>query len=365
MDIEFFKRLSRYPFIVNHEFYDTAELKQNKTCSKSCTRKDCLELLSSASNYTEYVCSYGYNNILFTTGELKIIINGMIFDDNTLIPKGRLDVRKSWIVNRENLIIFLNKVYEIEKYIQTKLNENIEQNFSMFHDFKTSMAIILNCSQEIINKQIGKTFEEKIENSDQSIKSLYHALDLLTSQVGMMDVIVNPNSIKYGITKPVNAYKLFDKMIKLFDHMAKKRNIALIIETDGNYYPNSLCYESIEFLPLILLDNAIKYSLDGSNVFINFSKPNQNTIKIRVKNTGPIVEPQNSEKIFDKFFRDKNAIDFSRRGIGVGLWTAKKILEAHASKLNYMSENISGKTGVNIFEFELLTSQSFSVVNAQ
>ena len=355
MDVEFFKRLSRYPFIIEGNFYDSIELRQNKTCLKNCVKKDCLSLLDSSLNYTEYTCSYGYNNVLFKSGNLRIIINGLIFDNNISIPKGRLEVRREWRVKKDSLLIFLNKIDEVEKYLQANLNENIEKNFSMFHDFKTSMAIILNCSQEIINNQPGKTFEEKVENSDQSIKSLYHALDLLTSQVGMMDVILNPNSIKYGSKKAVNVYKLFDKMIKLFDHLAKKRNVSLNFTTDGNYFPNSLCYESIEFVPLILLDNAIKYSIDGSVVTIRFSKPYYNTVKIEVQNLGPIVENENWEKIFDKFYRDTNAIDFSRKGIGLGLWTAKNILEAHNSKVIYKNEYKKGKIGINIFEFELST----------
>lgn len=44
---------------------------------------------------------------------------------------------------------------------------------------------------------------------------------------------------------------------------------------------------------------------------------------------GPLVK--NEDKIFDKFFRNESAIAFSKEGIGIGLWVAQKILNAHDS----------------------------------
>jgi len=353
MDKELIRTLSKYPFIIENEFIDSVELKQNKTCIEKCKEKDCLILLESNSNLEEYTCSKGYNNIISIVGELKFVLNGLIFEDNKTIPQGRKEVRKDWIVRRNEITSFFNKIDNIEIYLEKSINETTEKNFSMFHDFKTSMSIFYSCTQDIINNLQGDTFLEKLENSDKSYKDLYNSLDLITSQLGMVDVILNPNSIKFGSKKSINLYKLFDKIKALFSHLStKKRDVNIKLSSEIRV-DDCYCYESIEFIPLILLDNALKYSVSDSDIEIKFEQ-HYGVLKVIVKNIGPLVSDENKDKIFEKFFRDESGKRFTKEGMGMGLWIANKILEAHDCKLEYhKNQRDTGTIGLNIFEFEL------------
>ena len=176
----------------------------------------------------------------------------------------------------------------------------------------------------------------------------------------MIDVIANPASITFGNKKEISIYKLFHKMSILFRHISVKEKIAIeLINIDDAFIRNSYCYESIEFIPLILLDNAIKYSAEFSTVKIEITQQ-YNKVKIKVKNIGPFVKDENREKIFEKFFRDDSARTFSKGGIGMGLWIAQSILESHGSKIYYNKDNsASGDIGLNIFEFDLATIQTY------
>jgi len=145
MDLDLFKSLSKYPFLYEESFYDSTELKQNKTCLK-CAEKDCITFLSNKGHLTEYVCSKHYNTIVIIINNLKFILNGLIYKTNKLVPQGRKEARKDWIVNQESVMNFIYKIQEIEKHLINKINETMEKNFSMFHDFKTSMIIFFNCT---------------------------------------------------------------------------------------------------------------------------------------------------------------------------------------------------------------------------
>lgn len=353
MDKELIKTLSKYPFIIENEFIDSIELKQNRTCIEKCKEKDCLNLIESNNNLEEYICSKSYNNILSIVGEVKFIINGLIFENNKEVPHGRKEVRKEWIINRKDVLIFINKIIEIENYLEKSINETTEKNFSMFHDFKTSMSIFYSCTQDIINNLPGNTFLEKLENSDRSYKDLYNSLDLITSQLGMVDVILNPNSIRFGSKKQINLYKLFDKIKALFSHLSTRKKDVNIKLSSEIRVDDCFCYESIEFIPLILLDNALKYSVSETDIEIKFEQ-HFGVLKVIVKNIGPLVSDENKSKIFEKFFRDESGKKFSKEGMGMGLWIANKILEAHDCKLVYhKNPRDNGNFGLNIFEFEL------------
>lgn len=354
MDANLFSAISRYPFVYNGEFFDSKELTQNKTCIEKCKEKDCIAYFSDNGNIGEqYVCSKGYDNLHFAIKEFKCFINGLIYDTNKAVPNGRKEVRQKWIVNKDSVQLFSNKIYDIENHINTRILETTEKNFSMFHDFKTSMSILFNCTQDIINKLPGNSFIDKLDSSDKSYKDLYNALELITSQLSMIDVILNPKSIEFGKKKRINLYRLFEKIKILFGHLSNKKNdITINIIAEGRV-KDCYCYESIEFIPLILLDNALKYSVSDSEIEIKFEQ-RQDKLKVIVKNMGPLVK--NEDKIFDKFFRDESAIAFSKEGIGIGLWVAQKILNAHDSHLFYYKDLKELRPiGLNIFDFDIKT----------
>ncbi|WP_116787364.1 sensor histidine kinase [Flavobacterium psychrotrophum] len=352
MDVELLSGISNLPFILNNEFHDSISLAQNKTCSERCKEKDCLNLFDSYYN-KDYICSKGYNNYLHEIGDTKVIYNGLIYNDNKDVPQGRKDVRRDYIIERKKLVEHTEKLSRIENYIEKRVNETIEKNFSMFHDFKTSMTIFFSCTQDIINKLPGNTFLEKIEGSDRSYKDLYNSLELITSQLRMVDVIINPKSIIFGSKRNINIFQLFEKITKLFNHLStKKRDINIEVSRE-TWIDNSYCYESIEFIPLILLDNALKYSVPNSTIEIKFEQSGNN-VRVIIKNIGPIVSDENENKIFEKFFRDPFGEEFSKEGIGMGLYIAQQILLAHDSKLNYFKDVKENKLiGLNIFTFEL------------
>lgn len=356
MDVELFNAISRYPFVYNGDFFDSKELKQNKTCIEKCKDKDCIEYFSRNNKFgEEYVCSKGYDNLNFVINDFTCFVNGLIYESNRSVPNGRKEVRKDWIVDKNKVLMFSDKIYNIEKHVNKRLLDTTETNFSMFHDFKTSMTILFSCTQDIINNLPGDSFNQKLENSDRSFKDLYNALELITSQLGMIDVILNPKSIEFGVKKRINLYRLFEKIKILFGHLSnKKQDITINILSEG-WVKDCYCYESIEFIPLILIDNALKYSVKESEVEIKFEQ-RHNNLKVIVKNIGPLVKDENENKIFDKFFRGETAKAFSKDGIGMGLWVAQQILNTHDSRLYYFKDKKDNRTiGLNIFQFDIKT----------
>jgi signal transduction histidine kinase len=78
-----------------------------------------------------------------------------------------------------------------------------------------------------------------------------------------------------------------------------------------------------------LLSNSIKYA-PGCRVFIDITERN-NQATIRVQDNGPGVPTEKQAKIFERYERvteDRNA-----HGLGLGLFIAKQIVEAHQGKI--------------------------------
>jgi len=91
------------------------------------------------------------------------------------------------------------------------------------------------------------------------------------------------------------------------------------------------------FTNLIL--NAIQAVPENSAGILNIStRPVSNFIEVRIKDTGVGISEKNLEKIFDPFYTTKS------KGTGLGLPTAKTIVEAHRGTIKVESEEGAGTT---------------------
>lgn len=82
-----------------------------------------------------------------------------------------------------------------------------------------------------------------------------------------------------------------------------------------------------------LLENACKYSID-STVAIKISITNQQ-LSIGFENFGPILDKTERTHLFTPFFRGMNTK--GKRGYGLGLVIAHRILQIHGALLDYVS----------------------------
>ncbi|MDQ7785058.1 MAG: HAMP domain-containing sensor histidine kinase [Desulfomonilaceae bacterium] len=81
-----------------------------------------------------------------------------------------------------------------------------------------------------------------------------------------------------------------------------------------------------------LLDNALKYRHQDGKVAFDVEEL-KDEFRCSVWNEGPGVDPKETEKIFDKFYRSGGEGTRNSKGTGLGLYTARRIIEAHGGKM--------------------------------
>ncbi|KPJ98212.1 MAG: hypothetical protein AMK71_11760 [Nitrospira bacterium SG8_35_4] len=96
-------------------------------------------------------------------------------------------------------------------------------------------------------------------------------------------------------------------------------NLISIINADGKMIGRAI---------VNLLDNAVKYSPDGSEVTVKLSDWNLEVL-FEVRDTGTGIADEHLPYIFDAFYR----VNRDTRGSGLGLSIAKTIIDAHGGKI--------------------------------
>ena len=80
------------------------------------------------------------------------------------------------------------------------------------------------------------------------------------------------------------------------------------------------------------MENGIKYSKNGQiEIFI---EPKDERMRIEIRDHGKGISPQNLPHIFDPLYR----VDSQTKGLGLGLFIVKEIIEKHLGKIEIDSE---------------------------
>ncbi len=112
--------------------------------------------------------------------------------------------------------------------------------------------------------------------------------------------------------------------------------------------PESLTVEAnpaeIRRLLLNLLDNAAKYNRPNGRIEIQLRRASESLVEIEIANTGPLISPEDVERIFDRFFQ----VDESHHntGCGLGLSLCRETARAHGGDIRI---KVDEATGMNHF----------------
>ena len=94
-----------------------------------------------------------------------------------------------------------------------------------------------------------------------------------------------------------------------------------------------------------LVDNAIKHTAPGGWVEISLlNLPQQNMVRVEVKDSGSGIPAENLAHIFDRFYRVEVPYERKVSGSGLGLAIAKTIVEAHHGRIGVSSTLGVGST---------------------
>ncbi len=81
-----------------------------------------------------------------------------------------------------------------------------------------------------------------------------------------------------------------------------------------------------------LIGNATKYTPDGAMIVVETKSEKKSTL-FKVADSGPGIPPDQHERIFDPFYRTKDAINYKTPGTGLGLTITKAIVDAMGGRI--------------------------------
>jgi len=92
-----------------------------------------------------------------------------------------------------------------------------------------------------------------------------------------------------------------------------------------------------------LVDNAVKYSPDESNIWLSAHRQGREVF-VNVRDEGPGIEPEHQARLFERFYRIDRGRSRDLGGTGLGLSIVKYIAQAHGGRVSVQSQVGRGST---------------------
>lgn len=253
-----------------------------------------------------------------TTENLDEVIEGENFDDEY----GRLVTTMNKMIRR----------------IKTSIEYMNQFSVSVSHELKTPLTILRGeIELALRSKKTPQEYREILESNYEEtlrliniIERLFYLSKLENSQIRIDKI---PTKIKPFLQTIVKSY------IKL----AEEKNISLILNCE-NFDDNTVDIDPDLLRQAIsnLIDNAIKFSKENSDVNIICKKTAEGKTAISFINYGEEIPQEALPKLFDRFYRAESSRNRNMGGMGLGLSIVKSIVDLHKAEIKVES-NSDGK----------------------
>ncbi len=133
------------------------------------------------------------------------------------------------------------------------------------------------------------------------------------------------------------------RALDLSERRVQAANMQLSDDIEPDLPPVQLDANAFVLAVLNLIDNAIKYAPDGKKIEVTLKRKGDSLV-LDVRDWGPGIDPEEHERIFERFYRAKVVRLKPIRGSGIGLALVQHIARAHGGDATVTSEPGKGST---------------------
>ncbi len=251
--------------------------------------------------------------------------------------QNRIEERKRY---EEQLEIWQQELIAAKELAEKSDRLKSEFLAQMSHEIRTPINSILNFSyliKENLSDKVDEEVKEAFTIIDRGglrlIRTIDSILNMSQIQVGSFETKIEKLNIFDIVENLYLEFKpsIIDKGLQ-FEFITQ--SISSIIE--GDEYTSTQIFAN-------LIDNAYKYTHSGS-IKITIYNPDQNSVSVKVSDTGIGISKENLETVFHPFSQEESGYTRKYEGVGLGLALVNKYCELNDAKISVESEKNIGTT---------------------
>jgi signal transduction histidine kinase/ligand-binding sensor domain-containing protein/CheY-like chemotaxis protein/AraC-like DNA-binding protein len=310
----------------------------------------------------------GANRIAYANlppGRYRLLYQAVDKENESAVRAITIIIRPPWYASTPAMIIYalmiLTAAYAIYLFISARIkqrNEMIrlehadqinEAKLQFFtnisHEIRTPMTLIMGPLEKLLmtgaDPKLRNTYLLIYRNAQRILRLINQLMDIRKIDRGQMHIKARETDI-VGFIKDV---------MQAFEYLAQKKNITLSFETPRKNLKVWIDLNNFDKVLFNILSNAFKFTPENGAITISLREardpqapaPLKTHFEIRILDTGPGIDREQIELIFERFYQIDNEVTNSNYGAGVGLHLARSIVELQHGTIH--AENRTDQAG--------------------
>jgi len=240
-----------------------------------------------------------------------------------------------WTILALLFILFFGSGLIIRTIIHEVNLINLKSEFiaSVSHEFKTPLTSIGGIIERFLDEEVkdpdkAKEYYGILRHDSERLKRLVkNVLDFTKIEEGKREYKLASTDI----------VELVRREVESLEKENKSDGFRVGIEIDDNIPSVFADEEAMSQALRNILDNAAKFSGQERKINIQIVRK-ENSVEIAVRDRGIGIPDNEQKRIFEKFYRGKQASSVSPTGTGLGLTLVKHIMDAHRGNIIVRSQ---------------------------
>jgi PAS domain S-box-containing protein len=194
-----------------------------------------------------------------------------------------------------------------------------------------------------------------------------HFLEIVRSNTDRLSVLVNDlldiSRIESGrVTlslQPVDLREVADEVVAEILSRSQKESkpMAIVVDAPPDLPPIHGDPERVRQILTNLVDNAYNYTPANGQIQIEMMLNEDNMVRVDVKDNGIGIQPDELDRVFERFYRGEHAFVLATPGTGLGLAIVKQLVLMHKGKIWVESAGIPGQGSTFSFTLPVYQDQ--------
>jgi len=227
------------------------------------------------------------------------------------------------------------KIYDVLERQDKAKSEFI---LSMTHELKGPLMAIQGLLDVLLRGYVGTLTEKQRDLIHRMHRRIGSLMEVSTGLLDIYQWESRRPDVKWG---PVSVNDMVERAADLFRPTAQEKGLSMHVGLPDEDLALMGSEEEMEKILNNLITNSIKYTPSGGSVFLDLSAL-EGRVVLRVKDTGIGIAAEDVPRIFDEFFRTKEAKKIDPYGRGIGLPFVKKVVEALGGTIDVRSDEGQG-----------------------
>lgn len=208
------------------------------------------------------------------------------------------------------------------------------------HQLRTPLTTVKGYLSMVLEGDAGKVSKKQEQLLGEAFASSERMVNLIHDFLNVSRLQTGKFALELG---EYDLHKIISDEIDTLRTAAKGRNIQIKFDDKAGKTMVTIDETKVHQVVMNFIDNAMYYTKPGGTITVHTAK-HRDEVEMRVVDNGIGVPHDEQVHLFNKFFRATNARKQRPDGTGVGLYLAKKIVDAHHGEIIFESKEGKGST---------------------